>query len=865
MIKILKRESFQYIRDNGRLISEIILAILFISLAIWFFRHERPEVYKIRNTLLDANIWWLLAGLVFVFVYILFQGLMYVSSFAAVGSRLRLGDAIILFLKRNFISVFLPAGGVSSLAFFNRDVEKTGINKTQIYFASSIYGFVGILSVVILAVPAFMIAVSTGPIDKGKWLALVIVMVILALILAVYFSVTRNGILYKWILKVFPTAEFFVNDLKNNNISRKQLLVTLGYSLVVDVVGIAHIYIAAIALGYTASLLTALIVYVVVVIFLIISPFLRGIGAIEMSMTYVLVQSGISEVQAIAITLLFRFFEFWLPLLAGIVSFILKVDKLLMRILPALLLFVLGIVNIISVLTPALPARLHVLREFLIPDVINISNTFVLITGLILLVTAAFMLKGLRTSWWFALVLSIGSFFGHFIKGIDFEEATIALLVIVILVVTRKEYYVKHNPKLSSVGLQTALLSVAAVMIFGTVGFYFLDKRHFHIDFSLFQSVRYTLQNYFLVGSGDLIPHDRLAHNFITLIKISGIGSLAFLVYSLVRPYVLRDIPSEEEIRRARFMVEKFGHSTLDYFKTYSDKLIFAPSHLNAFLSYRVSGNFAVALEDPVAETREDMKQCIIEFGRYCYENGVKDLYHRVPASSLPVYNELGKKSLFLGQEGVVNLSEFSLEGRDKKPIRNALNKVTERGFHARVYEPPLKDGLVQRLRAVSDEWLKTMEREELIFAQGMFLEEEIKYQTVITVENIEEKVVAFANIIPDYAENEGTYDLVRKTTDSPNGTMDFLIVELFKYFKSQGLGFVNVGFAPLSGLEVAQSFPERSMKFAYQKIRSFSQYRGQRDYKEKFNPVWSDKYLIYNQDYDLLQAPMVLSKIIRL
>ena len=78
-------------------------------------------------------------------------------------------------------------------------------------------------------------------------------------------------------------------------------------------------------------------------------------------------------------------------------------------------------------------------------------------------------------------------------------------------------------------------------------------------------------------------------------------------------------------------------------------------------------------------------------------------------------------------------------------------------------------------------------------------------------------------------------------------------------------IGFVNIGFAPLSGLELAQTFPERSMKFAYQKIKSFSQYRGQRDYKEKFKPKWSDKFLIYNHDYDLLQAPMVLSKIIRL
>ena len=62
---------------------------------------------------------------------------------------------------------------------------------------------------------------------------------------------------------------------------------TIVYSLLIDAVGIAHIYIASAALNYTTPLLTALIVYVVVVIFLIVSPFLRGFGAIEISMTYV--------------------------------------------------------------------------------------------------------------------------------------------------------------------------------------------------------------------------------------------------------------------------------------------------------------------------------------------------------------------------------------------------------------------------------------------------------------------------------------------------------------------------------------------------------------------------------------------------
>lgn len=864
-MNLLEKESFQYIRDNGRLIAEIILAVFFMGLAIWFFRHERPEVYKIKEVILQANIWWVIAGLGLVIVYIILQGLMYVASFASLGIQVKLYDAIMLFLKRNFISVFLPAGGISSLAFFNREIKKEGIKSTQVYFASSLYGFAGILSVIILAIPAFIIAFSTGSIDKGRWEALIASVAMLFFIVLIYRSLTRNGIFYKWLLKAIPAAEVFINDLKAHNIKHRQLLLVIAFSVLVDTVGILHIYIASAAFHYSVSLLMALVVYIVVVIFLIVSPFLRGLGAIEISMTYVLVQSGFSNVEAIAITILFRFFEFWMPLAAGILSFLVKVDKLLMRILPALLLFLLGIVNIISVLTPALPERLRVLREIFIPDVINISNTLVLIIGLFLLVTAAFMLKGLRMSWWFALTLSIGSFFGHIIKGIDFEEAIIALVVIIILIVTRKEYYVKHNPKLRSVGIQTALLSVAAVLVFGTIGFYFLDKRHFHIDFNLLQSVRYTLQNYFFIGSSDLVPADRLASNFIMLIKVSGFASLAFLVYSLVRPYVFKFSPSDEELSKARSLIEKYGSSPLDYFKIYSDKMIFTPEYLDAFIAYRVSGNFAVALENPVAGSRESIRQCLREFGKYCYENGLKEMYHRVPRESLPWYLELSKKHLFLGQEGVVDLSVFTLEGREKKPVRNAVNKVHERGFFSKVYSPPLMDGLLQKLRAVSEEWLRTTQRNEIVFAQGMFSEEEIRNQTVITVENTGEKVVAFVNIIPDYVPREGTYDLLRKTADAPNGTMDFLLVELFKYFKAQGYLFVNLGFAPLSGLESPQTFPERSMKFAYEKIRSLSHYKGQREYKEKFATVWSDKFLIYNHDYDLLQAPMVLSNVIKL
>jgi phosphatidylglycerol lysyltransferase len=861
--KSLERAGLLF-RNNTEIIVRFTLTGLFIGLAVWFFNHEKTELSSVAGVLLEADRFWIGAGFLLFIVYILLQGFMYVTSFAAINARVGIGDALILFLKRNFISVFIPAGGITSLAFFSSAIEKKQISKSQIYHASFIYAFVGILSVVIVAVPAFIFAVAGNDTVVARWLGLSGAIFILVFIYFLYISITRKRAGYRLFVKVYPKAEVFIEEVINNEVILKYFMYTVLVSAVIEFTGIAHVYISMKALGIAASLPAAIISYIVVVLFLIVSPFLRGLGAIEVSMSYILMHSGFGSVEAIAITLLFRFFEFWLPLLSGMLSFLLKVERLLMRLLPSFLIFSLGIVNILSVLRHQPAEKLQLLRDYLFFDVINFSNGFVLITGLILLITAVFMLRGLKMAWWYAVILSLISAAGHITKGINFTEAGLAIFVVFALLSTRKEYYVKTNPRLRSIGIQTSLLTIAAVLIYGIVGFYMLDKKHFQIDFSIFQSVKYTLLNFFLIGSRDLLNADSFANDFLYTIRISGFISLVFLFYSLVRPYLFRNTYTQEEKEKADDLVKRYGNSSLDYFKLYFDKQFFFTNERNAFLSFKVSGSFAVVLDDPVAAGREEMKQCIIEFNKFCYENGLKEIYYRVPEESLEIYNELSKKHLFLGQEGVVDLNVFTLEGGSRKSIRNAINKIKEQGYTTHIYDPPLIDGFIQKLKSVSDEWLKTNERDEIIFSQGLFSAEEIRQQTVITVENNQEKVIAFLNIIPDYVKEEGTYDLLRKTADAPNGVMDYILIELFSYFRSKGIRFVNLGFAPLSGLEAPRSFPEKSMKFAYEKIRSFSHYKGQRDYKDKFQPVWKNKYLIYSDDYDLIQLPAVISGVIK-
>lgn len=862
---LVKKMMFPLHRENRKITTQFIIGAFFIGLGIWFIKHEGQEIIRIKDTISNASLLWVFLGIFITILYFIFQGMMYVISFSAVDAKLTLKDGIILFLKRNFISIFLPAGGITSLTFFTKTIQEKGNDKVKIHLASTIYAIVGLLSVVLFSIPAFLYAFIKNTVVEDEWVALIIIIVFLATIIKIYQSIIKKGLVYRITTKWFPKSEIFIGELAKNKINRKKFLLVIWYSILIELIGVSHLYVSMLALHFDPSLEAALFGYIISVIFLIISPFMRGLGAVELSMSYILIRYGFNNADAIAVTFLYRFLEFWTPLLAGVLIFTSKINKVLMRVIPALLLFALGIINIISVLTPVINNRLKYLKNYFPLEAIHTSSYLVFASGLFLLVTASFMIKGLRTAWWLALLLSIVSLIGHLTKAIDYEEAIIALIVSVVLIMTRKEYYIKINPKLRLVGLETSVLSIIAVLAYGIIGFYFLDKKHFGVDFSTLQSIRYTLQNYFLIGSSDLMPLDNFADHFLMSIKISGFLSFSFLIYTLITPYILKNPTTEEEKELAKELVEKYGNSSLDYFKTYFDKQLFISKDKTAFIAYKLAGNYAVVLENPVAENADEIKKCIVDFDKFCYECGLKSIFYRVSEKDLEIYKTLQKKSFFLGQEGVVNLTEFSLEGSAKKSLRNAINKINESGFKTIIYQPPIKDGLLQKLESVSNEWLEETKRTEIVFSQGIFCMEELKEQTIITVENKEEKVIAFLNIIPDNVKGEATYDLIRKTTDAPNGILDFILIALFNHLKSENYTTVNLGLAPMSGIETPKTIQDKSMKYAYEKVKSFSHYKGLRNFKEKFSPLWNNQYVIFSDDYDLIQIPRILTKVIKL
>lgn len=840
-----------------------ILAVIILLLAFAFFRSERHELASIGPLLKSSDIVWIFTGVFLTLIYVLLQGLMYITSFRSTGLTVNLKDAVILFLKRNFLSVFLPAGGVSSLAYLPRNIRVRGYKTSQIHQASAIYGFTGFLTVLIVGVPLIIYAVWINKNFSDSNTGIVSLILFLGLAYGLYLSFKRKNFLYRFIDRKFPKVMLSFEEIFSNEIDKKYFWLTVLVSVIIEFCGVFHLLIAMYAFGVEASFSAAAISYIVSVLLMIVSPFLRGLGVVEFSLTYILANFGYSHSQGLGITLLYRFFEFWLPLVLGIITYLWSGRKLFARMLPMVMTFLLGIINILSVVTPAITNRLHILKIYLSSDLMHYSKMLTLISGILLLVTSASLFRGIRRAWYFAVVLTVSSVIFNLTKALDYEEALLALATLGLLIYSRKEYNFKTKKASLQYGFSWFFGVFITVFIFNFFTFYFISTSHFGIDFTKKEALYYTLHTFLLFKDPGLIPRTGFARDFQNLNYILGTVSWLILIFSFYRTNVHKDQNEKEDHLLAENLVKEYGTSSLDYFKLTWDKHLFFPEEVQGFLSYRTGNGFAVTLEEPVC-AEEDKIEIITQFEEYCKLNNLKTCYYRVSQNGLSYFGMLKKQKLFIGQDAIVDAEKFSLTGKDRKSVRNSVNGLKKSGYKTEIQYAPQTADVIDQLQKVSDEWLTQYDKKEIVFAEGMFEPEVIKNQDVITISDHEGHCVAFLNIIPYCGPDECSYDMIRKTESAPNGSIDVLIVKLVEYTKSENLKFINMGMTPMAEIEQPDNTAEEILKFAYQRVSSFKHYHTLRNFKEKYADVWENKYLVYNNDLDLLQIPSALNKVMK-
>lgn len=838
----------------------IIVGGLFLGFLIYFIRNEHLDLTHIKLTLSKAKPIWIIVGVILTLLYLLLQGILYVFSFKSIGVDIQLKSALRLFLKRNFASTFLPAGTFTSLAFFGDELDEYKLQKTQIHYGSFLFAVASMISIALIAIPAIAILLLHHQLRSSDVYGVILLGSLVGFATYTAYSMAKQrGIAFKLINKLSPEFVSQVSELSNENFRLPLFIKACLISVGIEVVGVLHLYIALAALGFSPTLEASLIGYVIMIIILSISPFLRGLGAIEVSVTYVLTLYGYPALLAASATLLFRLFEFWLPFFASAAIFLVRKGNILLRVFPAFFILLLGLVNIISALTPALPERLKLLQDFIPFSVTALSNVAVLFMGIVMIVSSAFLLTGARNAWRIAIIISTLSLLGHLTKAFDYEEAFAALATIAILLYTRKAYFIKYDITFNLKAVQKVAILLAALFIYSLGGFYLLQARHLGFDFSWAESAQASIKTMVFI-TDNLIPHTKTGHFFIYSIQFA---SAMILFYGLLLVYRAskKETFDLEDRTEATSILERYGNSSMDYFKIYPDKQLFFSESKDSFLAYAESKHYAVVLENPVGPDQSAKSKLVQTFDEYCSEHGLRAFYYRVKEEDLSVYHTMKKKSIMLGQEAIIDLATFSLTGAGKKAMRNAIHKIEHGGYHFNGHHYPLKDGLLQQLRAVSNEWLSQKGHSEAGFSQGIFSAQELKKCTVLTVENHESRILAFTNIVPSYKTGEGTYDLIRQSNDSPNGVLDYLMIKMIEYFRDNGYKTLNLGMAPMAGIK-GENVNEQLMNFFKENFKQASRLKGLFDYKNKFEPRWENRYLIYDHAFDLVRFPSILGSV---
>src|SRR3954447_1097541 len=119
-----------------------------------------------------------------------------------------------------------------------------------------------------------------------------------------------------------------------------------------------------------------------------------------------------------------------------------------------------GVVGIVSALTPEMANRLDPVPGVLPPGVPTAARVLALAFGIALLWLSRSLARRRRRAWQLAVLIVCASAVAHLAKGLDFEEASVSALLLVALFRYRARFDVPGDP--ASVGpVVGALLAVA--------------------------------------------------------------------------------------------------------------------------------------------------------------------------------------------------------------------------------------------------------------------------------------------------------------------------------------------------------------------------------------------------------------------
>lgn len=461
--------------------------------------------------------------------------------------------------------------------------------------------------------------------------------------------------------------------------------------------------------------------------------------------------------------------------------------------------------------------------------VIEASHFMMSVIGVLMLLVASGLRQRLRSALLAALVLlGAGAAFSA-VSGRHYAHALGMVAVMAALAGARSAFQRAAAPQ--GAALAPTFVGAAALVVAGVAWLGFFSFRH----------VQYRDELWWTFAQ------DAEASRFLRSLVTAVVVLVLAATWRLAR--IGRAPPPEPRSpdldARIAAVIAAGDSVTPDANLAYLDdkRFLFSPSGAS-FVMYGVRGRNWIAVGPPQG-MRAEFADLAFAFKGLADRHGGCAVFYGFAEEFLPAALDLGLIVQKIGESALVMLSDFSLEGGRRAKLRQARRNVEKAGAHFEVLPAQSVPDEIGALEEVSNSWLAAHRGEEKRFTLGRF---DPAYLARFPAAALRRngRIVAFANLWTAPRARALSIDLMRYSVDAPHGAMDALFVELMLWGKAQGYVSLDLGMAPLAGLEARPLAPAltRLGALVFERGEALYGFEGLRQYKDKFAPVWRPVYL---------------------
>ncbi|MGW2716677.1 bifunctional lysylphosphatidylglycerol synthetase/lysine--tRNA ligase LysX [Streptomyces sp. NPDC001492] len=455
----------------------------------------------------------------------------------------------------------------------------------------------------------------------------------------------------------------------------------------------------------------------------------------------------------------------------------------------------LGLLCGLLALIPPLRVLLRPVVRFLDVIIVPVSANLAYAVFLFLLAAATAARK--KIAWWLVVVYLgllvlddiLGVALGLYVESVP--SLVVCGLALALLIVARKEFYAASRRAAVRRALVVLLAGIAVGILVGW-GLVALFPGTLPESQHLLWAANRVCGGLVSARSFDGRPPRALFF----LLGLFGALALLNAAATLFRSQRLEGALHGDEEPRIRALLKAYGEQdSLGYFATRRDKaVVFSPSG-KAAVTYRVEAGVCLASGDPVGD-REAWPHAIAAWLDVARRHAWAPAAVGASEDGARAFARAGLGALQLGDEAILHVPDFDLDGRDMRVTRQAVHRVRRTGAHCRIRRhATLTDEEMEEVIDKADAWRDT--ETERGFSMALDRLGDPADGDCLLVEALSEdgRLLALLSFVP-WGRDGVSLDLMRRDRSAPNGVMEFMVAELCEAAPKLGIRRISLNFA---------------------------------------------------------------------